>query len=141
MAAIPLRRALGAVLAGCGAAVGTYAVMGSRDISGPRSVLTDNAIPVAHDEQKMGSQHCDCAPLWECMQTKCRGESCSECATLEQQLRACMSKVNYALDSPIGFPWVGCFAKFQKTWDLPPTFSAFDCFWSVMQSSAPKTWG
>jgi hypothetical protein len=92
MAAIPLR-AFGAILAGCGAAAGAYVFSRTQESPGPHSVLKDNALPAAHDKQTLGSDHCDCSPLWECMQAKCRGELCSECAPLEQQLRACMAKV------------------------------------------------
>uniref|UniRef100_A0A7S0VZA3 Uncharacterized protein n=1 Tax=Hemiselmis tepida TaxID=464990 RepID=A0A7S0VZA3_9CRYP len=63
-----------------------------RSASRPTAQSRPVALEAAHDEKHLGSDHCDCAPLWECMSAKCNGESCAACAPLEMQLRACLAK-------------------------------------------------
>jgi len=92
MAGIPIKPLVGLVAAtGLGAGLLLSRVIKS-DVSGPRSVAGEHSIAAGHDEKKLGSDHCDCLPLWQCMSAKCNGEACSACAPLEQQLAACMAK-------------------------------------------------
>ena len=65
--------------------------------TGNGSILSSESgevgLTVAHDDVRLGSDHCDCTPLWECMVAKCEGQSCKTCAPLELQLRTCLAKV------------------------------------------------
>eukprot|EP00282_Hemiselmis_andersenii_P023065 CAMPEP_0172018142 /NCGR_PEP_ID=MMETSP1041-20130122/11945_1 /TAXON_ID=464988 /ORGANISM="Hemiselmis andersenii, Strain CCMP439" /LENGTH=102 /DNA_ID=CAMNT_0012673229 /DNA_START=11 /DNA_END=319 /DNA_ORIENTATION=- len=74
----------------------TYAVSDYTYRSTSRPTLAAQSRPVAletaDDAKRLGNDHCDCTPLWECMVAKCNGETCAACAPLETQLRACLAK-------------------------------------------------
>lgn len=59
----------------------------------PLSSSNPSALETAHDDVKLGNDHCDCVPLWECMVANCGGETCKACDHLDIQLRACLAKV------------------------------------------------
>lgn len=106
----------GAVLVGFAAAAGGSAVavfdyenrvssVPARN--NPLSGSSPSELAASHDDAKLGNDHCDCTPLWECMVAKCHGESCKACDYLDIQLRTCLAKVMISLrlmlqPTPIG---------------------------------------
>jgi len=94
----------GAALMGIAAAAGGAAVMGFDHVNRLSLATTGSThlassspskLEAAHDDVRLGNDHCDCVPLWECMVANCDGESCKACDHLDIQLRACLAKVRW----------------------------------------------